>query len=89
MYQSSKRCDKVFKKVCGLAPNDQKYVEYKGYRNLNNKLKRKTKQKYYTEKIEQFKIDNQQPDILAASLEDILGDDACQLLSIASFDHNH
>ncbi len=55
LIESSKRCDKLFKKVNGISKDDPRYEQYKTYRNFYNKLKRKAKQSYYTRKITEYK----------------------------------
>ena len=58
LRQSSIKCDKQFKKICGLSKDDPKYLEYITFRNLYNKLKRKAKKDHYAEKISQYKNDS-------------------------------
>ncbi len=55
LFESSKRCDKMFKKVHGMAQDDPKYIEYKTYRNFFNKLKRRAKQNFYIKKFTDYK----------------------------------
>ncbi len=57
LVESSKKCDKMFKKANGRLKDDAIYIEYKNYRNFYNKLKRKAKQSFYTTKITEFKND--------------------------------
>ncbi len=45
----------MFKKVNGRAKDDPDYIDYKAYRNLYNKLKRKAKQDYYISKMTAYK----------------------------------
>ena len=55
LLESSKKCDKMFKKVNGKAKDDESYIEYKDYRNFYNRLKRRAKNAYYTQKIIAYK----------------------------------
>ena len=55
LMQSLIKCDKLYKKVCGLTEMHPKQTEYKRYRNVYNKLKRKAKQNYYKEQIEHYR----------------------------------
>ena len=55
LFESSKKCDKLFRKVNGISKEDDRYIQYKTYRNFYNKLKRRAKQSYYTRKITEYK----------------------------------
>ncbi len=55
LLESSKKCDKMFKKVHGLSKDDPKFDEYKAYGNFYNKLKRRAKQTFYTQKFIAYK----------------------------------
>ncbi len=70
LLRSSIKCDKLFKKVCGLEKNSEKYLEYTKYRNLFNKLKRQAKKKYFVEKVEQYK---QNSKMLWKTLKEVTG----------------
>ncbi len=70
LMQSSRKCDKLYKKVCGLDRDDPKFREYKLYRNTYNKLKRKSKVNYYMGQIEKFRRNSKN---LWKTLKDIIG----------------
>ncbi len=55
LVKSSKSCDKKFNKLKNVDKEDPRYVQYKKYRNLFNKLKKKAKNKYYADRIESFR----------------------------------
>ncbi len=55
LLESSKKCDKMFKKVHGRAKDDQCHTDYKTYRIFYNKLKRRAKQNFYTSKIVEYR----------------------------------
>ena len=55
LFESSKRCDKMFKKVNGMSQDEPRYIEYKTYRNFYNKLKRRAKQNFYIKKFTDYK----------------------------------
>ncbi len=70
LLNSSRKCDKLYKKVCGLEHVNPKHLEYKKYRNIYNGLKRKAKLTYYRNKIEQFRHNSKK---LWGVLRDITG----------------
>ena len=55
---SSLKCQKLYKSVAGLDRNDPKFKSYVMYRNTYNTIKRKAKQRYYTNKLIRFKRDS-------------------------------
>ena len=55
LLESSKKCDKMFKKVNGKPKENVSYIQYKNDRNFFNNLKRKAKKSYYTQKIIAYK----------------------------------
>ncbi len=55
LIESSKKCDKMYKKVSGLPKDDVRFYEYKAYRNCYNSLKRKAKNTFYIKKIIDYK----------------------------------
>ncbi len=55
LIESSRKCDKLFKRVSGLPKDDNRFIEYKNYRNFFNSLKQKAKRAYYTKKITDYK----------------------------------
>ncbi len=55
LTESSKKCDKMFRKINGKSKDDPSYIQYKEYRNFFNNLKRKAKKKFYTDKIVAYK----------------------------------
>jgi hypothetical protein len=47
LLKSSKKCEKLFRKVIKLPKTNQLYLEYIKYRNIYNKLRRVEKSQYY------------------------------------------
>ena len=55
LVESSKKCDRLFKKVCGLPKDDTRFIDYKNYRSFYNRLKRSAKKTFYTKKITDYR----------------------------------
>jgi hypothetical protein len=58
LIKSANRCGKLYKESIGRDKNDVIVINYKRYRNLFNKIKIKSKIKYYNTKIQTFKNDS-------------------------------
>ena len=59
LMKSSAERDKLYRKCIGLDKNHDKYKKFVSYRNKFNSLKRTARQKYYSDKIKEFRHNSQ------------------------------
>ena len=57
LIKSSKKCDKLFKNVCGLPRDDQRFLDYKSFRNLLIRLKKQARRSYYAQRVAKYNSD--------------------------------